>query len=540
MKASSTLVAVLVSSMCLAQHDMHAMNAAPEALRTGLGAVHHSVSTKNPLAQKFFDQGLALYYGFNHTASVRSFKRAYELDPSLAMAHWGVALAEGPNINMDVTPENEKDAFKEVQQAKALEGNASPEEKALIEALATRYSNEDKPDLAKLSSDYSASMGEVHKQYPTDPDAASLYAESIMDLHPWRLWSADGKPTDGTLECIGVLKETLKTNPNHIGANHFLIHAVEASPHPEDALVSAQRLDVLAPNSGHLVHMPSHIYIRTGRYHEGVLANEKALAVDARYLEKAKDAGFYPMYYLHNFDMLRHAANMEGNFAKSQAATDQIALKMQRMVGMPTPDGFQAVPFLNLVRFRKWDEILARPIPNADPSGMTLIHFAKGMAYAGKGNSAGANSEYEAMKAAEKTVTATAMWNFTPMSQVIGISQNLLEARIARAAGDQSGELTHLKDAVAAQSQIGYDEPPDYFFPTRESLGSALLRAGKPDQAEEVFRADLAANPGNGRSLFGLWQALKAEGKAADAARARREYEQSWKWADTQLTLEDL
>lgn len=540
MRVLATVVFGCVALTGLAQHEMQ-MGGAPGAdpLRSGLGNVHHAVSTSNPLAQKYFDQGLALYYGFNHNAAIRSFREAGVLDPNLAMAHWGVALALGPNINAPIDQAGESQAYAELQQAQSLEAHASRRERALIDALAARYTGDAKPDFDKLSMDYRHAMADVARSYPDDPDVQTLYAESIMDTHPWQMWSIDGKPNEGTEECIGTLRGVLASHPNHIGANHFLVHVLEASPHPEDALEAAKRLAKLAPNSGHLVHMPSHIYIRTGLYHEGVLANEKALAVDERFLSHTKDVGMYPMYYIHNFDMLRHAANMEGNFAKSEAAAEQVVDKVSHLEGMPAPEGAQAEAALNMYRFRKWHELLDYE-PRGDGLSLALIHFAKAAAYASSDRMADAEREDAAMELEKGKLPASSMYGFNPSSQILGICEHLYEATLARRDHDHEKEVKELESAVAIQDQLGYDEPPDFFYPVRESLGGALLRAKKPQEAEAVFREDLKRNPKNGRSLFGLSIALKTDGKNEEAARTGREFEDAWRWADTKLSLEDL
>jgi tetratricopeptide (TPR) repeat protein len=543
MRKSAALLLIALGACAQAQmQGMHHMGAdSKEQLRQGLGNIHHPVSTKNQLAQKFFDQGLALDYGFNHHASERAFRRAAELDPNLAMAHWGAALALGPNINSEIDLEREKAAYAEIQKAQSLASHATPIERAFISALAVRYSADAKPDYPKLAKAYATAMAAVHKQYPDDPDAATLYAESLMDLHPWQMWSADGKPSSDTDECVAVLKETLVKNPNHIGANHFLIHALEASPHPEDAKVAAQRLDHLAPSSGHLVHMPSHIYIRTGNFHEGVVANQKALAVDAAYLENTKNPGVYPMYYMHNFDMLRHAANMEGDFKDSQWAAEQLVAKSAHMEGMPPMDGFGAIAMLNLVRFQKWTDILAQPLPSTSmPATTALLHFCRGMAYVGQGDKSNAQTELSDLERISGTVPAETVWGLNPMSKPLKIAASVLRARLSLLKGDTEDAIAELKSAVEVQDQLGYDEPPDFFYPVRETLGGTLLKAGKAAEAEAVFRKDLENNPGSGRPLFGLSKALEAQNKSADAAKFRAAYDQAWKYADVKLSLDDL
>src|SRR5258708_22973986 len=332
----------------------------------GLGSVHHPTSTKNPEAQTFFDQGFRMIYGFNHEEAVRSFKRAAALDPQMAMAWWGVAYALGPNINMDVDPDREKAAFDAVQKAIALSPNAPANEQAYIKALATRYSNDPKADLKKLAVDYKSAMGELSKKYPDDLDAATLDAESAMDLHPWQLWSADGKPNVDTEEIVAVLESVLKRNPNHPGAIHYYIHAVEASPNPERALAYAPKLPKLMPMAGHLVHMPAHIYERVGDYQAPALSNVDAAAADEAYFKATGTHGMYSMYYAHNLDFLAVAAGMEGRYREAISASDKlVALARSQVKDLPMVEGAIPTSMLMFVRFHKWDEIMKEPQPDA-------------------------------------------------------------------------------------------------------------------------------------------------------------------------------
>lgn len=530
----ATLVLLLPAQM---QMDHGAMQNPPITLKTGIGPIHYKVSTKKPLAQKFFDQGLALTYGFHHNQAVRSFEEAARQDPNLAMAYWGEAYAMGPNINMPSDPDLNKQCYAVAQKALALESKASAKERMLIEALVKRYSNDDKPDLAKQDQAYADAMRQVAKTYPKDYDIQTLYAESLMDLRPWRLWKSNGEPEEGTMEIVAVLNDVLKHRPDHIGANHYLIHAVEASSHPEQALVAANRLTKLAPQSGHLVHMPSHIYIRTGQWEKAVESNDAALKTDERFLSNTPSPGIYPMYYVHNFDMYRWAANMQGNYAKSQWAAQNVGEKALGMGPMGEP--FVVVPLLNQVRFRKWDLVKAASAPAVgNPLPLALYHFSKAMALAATSDVSGAEGERTACMDQVAKLTDAQMWGLTPGAQIMAVSDSLLDAAICRAKADKDGEIAALQKAVQAADQIGYNEPPDYFFPVRESLGGALLRAGRAAEAEETFRADLKQNPGNGRSLFGLWKALEMQRKPAE--QAKLDFEKAWTHADVTLTVEDL
>ena len=391
------LTVLLLFTGALAQHEHHSpSDAKPAALIPDLGDVHHPVSTSNREAQQFFNQGFALVYGFNHDEAVRSFKRAAELDPKLAMAYWGVALALGPNINMPVDAEHEQAAFEALQKARSLAPGASESERAYIEALTKRYSNDPKADLRKLDVDYKNAMADVAHRFPDDLDAATLYAESIMDLRPWQFWTSEGKPAEGTEEMVAVLESVLRRNPDHLGANHYYIHAVEASPHPEWALPSAQRLKVLAPAAGHLVHMPAHIDIRSGNYEAAARSNAYAADADRQYFKTTGEQGMYPMmYYSHNLHFLAVANSMQGRYQDAKRAADQLDAHLGRYIQeggpmidavLPMLDAFMPTPTLMMVRFRRWEDILKAPEPDKKlVFTTTLWHFARGMAYASTG-----------------------------------------------------------------------------------------------------------------------------------------------------------
>lgn len=542
----------------LAQHEHHSNgangasnDAKPIALMTGLGEVHHPVSTGNQEAQQFFNQGLALVYGFNHDEAVRSFQRAADLDPKLAMAYWGVALALGPNINMPVDAEHERAAYEAVQKARSLMSGASEAERAYIEALAQRYSNDPKADLSKLDIAYKNAMADVARRFPDDQDAATFYAESLMDLRPWRFWSRDGKPAEGTQEMVAVLESVLRRNPDHIGANHYYIHAVEASPHPEWALPSAQRLKVLAPAAGHLVHMPAHIDIRSGYYEAAARSNAYAAEADRQYFKSTGQQGVYPMmYYSHNLHFLAVANGVQGRYQDAKRAADQLNEHLGGflheggpMIEAMTPmiDAFTPTPTLIMVRFRRWDEILKSPQPDQKlVITNTIWHFARAMAYASTGKIEGAEKEQNLLAAAVKAFPADAMYGFNRAGVVFGIVENVLGARIAMAKNDKRSSIALLKKAVELEDSLNYDEPEDWYIPVRESLGGALILSGEYTEAEKVFRAELETHARSGRALFGLRESLKAQGKKLAADFAGREFEVAWKNADTTLRVEDL
>jgi len=546
------LTFLLLSTNTPAQHAHGGSgDAKPPSLMPGLGDVHHPVSTASSDAQRFFDQGLALVYGFNHAEAVRSFKHAAELDPQSAMAYWGIALALGPNINMDVDAEHEKGAYEAVQKAVSLAAKASEPERAYIQALAKRYSNDPRADLKKLAVNYRNAMADVVRRFPDDLDAATLYAESLMDLRPWQLWSSDGKPAEGTEELVAVLESVLRRNPGHTGANHYYIHAVEASPHPEWALPSAGRLKVLAPAAGHLVHMPAHIDIRTGDYEAAARSNAYAAEADRQYFTATGEQGMYPMmYYSHNLHFLAVANSMQGRYRDAKRAADQLDAHLGQYLQeggpmleatLPLLDAFMPTPTLIMVRFRQWDDILKSPHPDRRlVTTTTLWHFARAMANASNGKLDDAEKERSLVASAVKAFAADRMYGFNTASSVFTIAGEVLSAKIAMAKNDRRGAIEFLKKAVAIEDSLSYDEPEDWYLPTRETLGGALMLSGNYAEAEKVFRAELERHRRNGRALFGLVESLKAQGKKLAAEFVQGEFEAAWKNADTKLRLEDL
>ncbi len=513
----------------------------PYTLISGLGTIHHPVSTSNPQAQEFFDQGLNLIYAFNHDEAVRSFQYAAKLDPHLAIAYWGIALALGPNINLNVDPKRELAAYQAVQHALALSAQASTQERDYITALAKRYSQDTGADLYQLAADYAKAMATLVKHYPDDLDAATLYAESLMDLHPWQRWTKDGQPQPDTEEIVAILESVLKRNPNHTGANHYYIHAVEASPSPERALVSAQRLGTLAPTAGHLVHMPSHIYFRVGDYEGAMRANEQAIAQDDIYINKYQVQGTYPMmYYNHNVHFLMVASSMAGRYEDALQSADKLVANATAIDPyMPMLEGFLGSKMLIQTRFSDWDAILKTPAPDAKlPTTTALWHFARGMATAATGKLEDAAIESSALLVAKQVIPTTATIGFSPASCILDIASKVLDAKIAREKHDYESAIQLLEKAVVAEDALNYVEPPDWYFPTRESLGAVLLAKGDYREAEKVFRADLKKYPHNGRSLFGLQASLQALGKYQAAQLVKAELETAWKGNEKQLNQE--
>lgn len=533
-----------------AQQPQHehgaAASAASAALIEGLGSHRHAIVTSSPEAQRFFNQGLVLLYGFNHGQAIKQFQRAAELDPKAPMPLWGMALAYGPNINdFEMDRERARTADELVKRAQAVAANGNERERAYVKALATRYSSDPNADLKKLQVDYKDAMADLARAYPSDLDAQVLYAESLMDLRPWQLWTRDGKPADVTEEVIRVLESVLQRDPRHPGANHYYIHTMEASPDPAKALAAAKRLETLVPAGGHLVHMPAHIYARTGRFTASANSNAAAAAVDERYMTRTQTrVGMYPlMYYNHNVHFESYAASMGGQYARAKRTADKLAANVAPyLADMPMLEAFVPQQYYVYLRFGKWDELLALP-PPADAMHLTAVvrHFARGVAFAARDDLASARSEQQAFSdRIAKIPGETPVGVLNTAGQLFAVARPLLAGRIAAAAGDRAGAIELYRTAVAAEDLLAYDEPPTWYYPVRETLGAALLAAGQAAEAERVFREDLKFNAGNGRSLFGLWKAIEAQKRPADAARARAAFQRVWTGADVTLRLELL
>src|SRR5580692_7115574 len=530
----SILLALFFCLSALAQ-DNHAVHAArPVTLISGVGSAHHPTSTKNPEAQQFFDQGLRYIYAFNHDEAARSFQKTADLDPKLAIAYWGIAEAVGPNYNDPASDDRFKRAHEEIQKAVDLSAGASPSEQAYIQAMAKRFPADPKADRRKAAEEYHDAMREVVKKYPDDLDAATLFAESGMTLHPWGLWHVDGTPEAGTEEIVATLESVIRRDPNHLGAIHYYIHAVEASPNPERALAGANKLASLAPNAGHIVHMPAHVYIRTGDYEAAVKTNEEAAAVDRVYIHATGVQGIYPMmYYSHNLHFIAMCASMNGNYAEARKNADLLVANVAPHVkDMPPLEGFMTIPMAVDLRFHKWNEILAMPQPDPAMKITTgFWHFSRGIALAGTGKLSEAEAEYKIVSEAEQNTPPDVVFS-APINNkakdIMKISEDVLGAKIAMARKDYAQAISLLTAAVAIQDTLKYGEPPDWFFPVRESLGGALLINGDATGAEKVFRADLDRNLRNPRSLFGLQQALKAQNRTYDAGFVEAEFHDSW------------
>jgi tetratricopeptide (TPR) repeat protein len=543
LRVSALFVLLLCIPSIAQDHSAHSQSK-PATLMTGVGNLHHPVSTSNPEAQKFFDQGLCLIYDFNHDEAARSFQRAAELDPKLAIAYWGIAEAVGPNYNDPASEDRFRQAHEAIQKAVDLSANASPSEQAYIQAMAKRFPADPKADLRKAAEDYHEAMRELVKKYPDDLDAATLFAESGMNLHPWGLWHVDGAPEAGTVEIVVTLESVIRRDPSHLGAIHYYIHATEASPNPERALAYANRLAAMAPNAGHIVHMPAHVYIRTGDYEAAVKTNEEAAAVDRAYIKASGVQGIYPMmYYSHNLHFIAMCASMNGNYGEAKKNADLLIENVAPHVKeMPPLEGFMTIPMAVDIRFHKWNDILAMPQPDPEMKITTgFWHFARGMALAGTGKLSEAEAEYKIVSEAEQNTPPDVVFA-APINNkakdILKISEDVLGAKIAMARKDYAQAISLLTAAVAIQDTLKYGEPPDWFFPVRESLGGALLLNGDAAGAEKVFRADLDRNPRNPRSLFGLQQALKAQNKNYDAGFVEVQFRDSWKGGE--VKVEDL
>lgn len=543
MKLASQLAVALAVSFAAAAvsaHDVPAAGVDPaRAIDPGLGRLHHAVSTRNRQAQAFFDQGMRLLFAFNHEGAAASFARAAELDPNLAMAHWGIAYVLGPNYNFPMSPEAHKAAYAELQKAIALKDRATPAERDYIDALARRYSSNPDADVNPLNVAYKDAMAALARRHPNDVDAQVLYAESLMDLRPWKLWEPDGAPADGTFEIIAVLERALRLDPNHPGANHYYVHALEMSPTPGRALPSARRLETLAPSAGHLVHMPAHTYIRTGNYVEAARANEVAARAD----ERLRAAGVHSLYtvgyYGHNLHFLAVSYGLAGNAKKSVAAARKLAdLVKPQLKDVPFVDGFYATPAQILVLFDRWDDVLALEEPPFEaPFSGAMYHFARALAFAAKGRGAeskAARTKFDEMVAA--TGQAAELGN-NSMRGVLAVTAPYLDGRLALLANDLPRAIGSLRDAAAAEDRLVYDEPPGWYLGSYWMLGTALLKSGDAAGAEQAFRADLKHNVASGRSLFGLKAALAAQGRTSEAAAATEQFERAWRAADVKLAV---
>lgn len=552
MKAITPILALLCGALAAAapaaaQHDRHgarlpaAGGAVP--LYDDLGSHRYGITTAVPRAQRYFDQGLRLHYAFNHAEAVRAFGEAARLDPACAMCHWGTALALGPNVNapaMDSAATVQ--AYAAVQRALRHAPGAAPVEQALVRALATRYAPAPAASRAGLDSAYARAMEAVAREHPDDPEVATLYAESVMDLSPWHYWTGEGEPRPATPALLAALERVIAANPDHPGACHFFIHAVE-EVQPARAVPCAERLAALMPGAGHIVHMPGHIYVRVGRYMDAVRANEHAVHADEAYIrDQRPGAGIYTLgYYPHNHDFLAFAAMMAGRRAQALEAAGKVAggipAEMLRAPGMEFLQHRMTRPLQLLVRFERWDDVLRAPAPPEDlRHARAMWHYARGRALAARGRPGEAEAELARVRAAAAdSALAGVRMEFNSPGAILGVAEAVLAGHVAAARGDHAGAVRHLREAVRREDGLVYGEPPDWTVPVRQELGEALLAAGDPAGAEEAFRQELEHFPANGWSLRGLARSLRAQGRSAEAAEAEARFRTAWKDADADL-----
>ena len=515
-------------------------------LYENLGALHHTITTSSPEAQQYFDQGLRLSYAFNHAEAIRAFKQAAAIDSRCAMCYWGMAFALGPNINAPITPEAAKEAFAAINEARTRAPNASPKERAYIEALAKRYAADPAAERAPLDAAYALAMGEVAKQFPDDPDAATLFAQSLMDTAPWNYWNADGSPRPLTNEVIGALERVLKQHPNHIGAIHLYIHATEASPDPGRAEQYADRLAALAPGAGHLVHMPAHVYLRVGRYEDASAANEDAVEADQAYLAGDRAAGnmtYEVGYYPHNSHFLVTSASLEGRREAALEAADDVRERVHAdMARDPGMGGMvqhmHLAPLFAKVRFAMWDEVLAEALPAPDLHYQrAMTHAARSLAHSAEGRLDEAEKERAALAALQNETALKTMYvsSVNTAAAVVAIAHEVAAGELRARQKRVADATKHFATAVTLEDALTYMEPPDWPIPVRQLQGAALLSLGRLEDAEKAFSDDLKKFPHNGWSLSGLHAVMVRQGRGREADTVKGELDRVWKRADTKI-----
>lgn len=539
----STVMAVVPVGRAFADSPSEAPGRA--LLFEGMGSLHRPITTRSALAQRYFDQGLTLSYAFNHVEAERSFVEATRLDPSCAMCFWGAALVLGSHINAPITKIDEARALAHLERARALAASGTPIERALVGALSTRYSADPYADRASLDRAYAAAMRSLAALYPNDVDVLALAAEALMDVSPWNYWSHDGRPLPHTPEILKLLERAMALDPQHPGANHFYIHAVEASPTPELGIAAADRLQNLVPAAGHLVHMPSHIYIRVGRYRDAALVNERAIVADERYAELTTPGPLYGgMYRLHNPHFLWTARALLGQKARALSAAELVSsMAAERMHGAhghssEMLENYLMTPLLARVRFGLWDEILKTPEPAAEQVySRALWSYASAIAHARRGQEAEARAHLAELErlAATPRFREVTLSGVNPVGDVLAVAVEVTRGEVAAARGALALAIHHLEAAVRLEDALRYMEPSDWHHPTRQILGAMLLRAGRARDAERVYREDLAKLPENGWSLFGLARALEAQGRAKEAAEAKARFACAFRDADVTL-----
>lgn len=513
----------------------------------GLEGIDFRITTNNREAQEYFNQGMMLAYGFNHAEAARSFYEATRLDTTCAMAYWGYAYVLGPNYNAGMEEDNFQRAYEAGVKAQSLATNSTPKERALINALAARYAMPAPKNRQPLDSAYATAMKKVYDQYPSDPDIGALYAEALMDLHPWDLYDKKTKkPHAWTPELVSVLEHLVKINARHPGAHHFYIHALETSATPGKALASARLLDTLVPGAGHLLHMPSHIYINTGDYHLGSVSNIRAVEADSTYTTACHAQGAYPLaYYPHNYHFLAATATLEGNSRLALDAARKLqqhtAQDIMRLPGWGTLQHYYTIPYHIAVKFAMWDTILSLPAPAKDlVYPQAIWHYARGMAFAGMNNLSEAEKQMNVLNtlAADTTLQHLSIWDINTTADVVNIAAKVLSGEIAARHNKTDNAIALFKDAVALEDNLNYNEPPDWFFSVRHHLGATLLKAGRYKEAEKIYREDLKKWPKNGWALMGLSSSLIAQQKNNEAKEVRAAFDVSWQYADVSIANE--
>lgn len=532
------VVAISFSTRC--KHESASKGARTAPLFDDLGNHHHGVNTDSRLAQRYFNQGLTLTYAFNHLEAIRSFKEAVRLDPSCAMFYWGIALAYGPNINRHMDAKDENDAFLAIQKALKLSAKAPESERAYINALSKRYSIKAGLDRRELGTSYAKAMFELVERFPDDMDAATLFAESLMVLNAWNYWTKKGNPKPDTKRMLAVLERVLEHAPNHLGANHFYIHVVEASPNPERGLPSAKRLENLVPGAGHLVHMPSHIYMRLGKYHQASKANERAAAADEKYIAQCNAQGFYPAtYYPHNIHFLWASATMEGRSQVTIDAASKLVenIPRKRFLKYAFLEEFLPIRFLALAKFGRWEEILKEPKPDSEfLYGTAVWHYSRTLALITQGRIKEAENEHASLLIIIQTKEIDSLNLYSGFSAValLQIASRMLAGEIAGARGRSDEKIIHLEKATQMHDALPYSEPPFLYFPARQFLGAELLAQGRAPEAEKVYREDLKQYPRNGWSLYGLERSLRAQ-NSIEAEKVHAQFKEAWSRADVTL-----
>lgn len=505
-----------------------------------LGNHHRPITTNSEKAQAYFDQGLRLIYGFNHEEAVLAFKEGLKHDPACAMLHWGIAAAKGPNYNLGMDEAMRKASYESSRKALELQSGATEKERELIHAMALRYVEDLHAERRPLDEAYSAAMRKLATTYPDDDDILTLYAESLMNLRPWQLWTRDGKPEPGTPDILKALETVLERNPNHPGANHFYIHATEASLNPEKALPSADRLGALMPGAGHMVHMPAHVYIRVGQYEKAIDVNVLAADVDRAYIKfrNPQNSPYPVMYFPHNIHFIWACAAIEGRSKLAlSAARDLDAVVPHDLVRqMPMAEFGPPTPHFALVRFGRWKEMLAEPEPSEGldfTKGMW--HYGRGMAFGGLKKLDEAEREAAALAEIRDATPEDQPVNLNTAKSLLSIAHSVLSGDIERRRGNLNIAIHHFEKAVELNDGQNYEEPPTWYQPARQFLGAALLEANRPADAEAVYREDLRRNPKNGWSLFGLMQSLQAQKKRAEANEVKKAFKEAWARADVRL-----